>query len=166
MHDLHLIHQPQILAVGLGPAPTLPLLCLPFLPPSPYLYLPPNCSLGNLKPAGALCFSVHRSFSTSSAPPLLSTSSPPPLLSSPLLLSLYLSDRQVTCDPPGEAALWVKHTEFGFSLCPSPTLPLYHSTTLPLYHSPTLPLTHSPTLPLYASDRQETVTRQGRRPSG
>ena len=72
------------------------------------------------------------------------------------LLSLYPSDRQVTCDPPGEAALWVKHTEFGFSLCPSPTLPLYHSPTLPLYHSPTLPL--------YASDRQETVTRQGRHP--
>ena len=42
----------------------------------------------------------------------------------------------------------MKHTEFGFSLCPSPTLPLYHSTTLPLY----------------ASDRQETVTRQGRHP--
>ena len=50
----------------------------------------------------------------------------------------------------------MKHTEFGFSLCPSPTLPLYHSPTLPLYHSPTLPL--------YASDRQETVTRQGRHP--
>src|SRR4029434_2956690 len=71
VHDLHLIHQPQILAVGLGPAPTLPLLCLPFLPPLPYLYLPPNCSLGNLKPAGALCFSVHRFFSIkhASSPP-------------------------------------------------------------------------------------------------
>src|SRR4029434_9922416 len=41
--------------------------------------------------------------------------------------SLYPSKRQVTCDPPGEAAFWVKHSEFGFSLCPSPTLPLYHS---------------------------------------
>src|SRR4029434_5426280 len=72
------------------------------------------------------------------------------------LLSLYPSDRQVTCDPPGEAAFWVKHSEFGFSLCPSPTLPLYHS--------PTLPLSPSPPLPLDASDRQETVTRQGRHP--
>src|SRR4029434_3248421 len=58
-----------------------------------------------------------------------------PLSHSPLL-SLYPSDRQVTCDPPGEAAFWVKHSEFGFSLCPSPTLPLYHSTTHPLSPSP------------------------------
>ena len=49
-------------------------------------------------------------------------------LTLPLSFSLFLSlsDRQVTCDPPGEAALWVKHTEFGFSLCPS----LTHSPTL------------------------------------
>src|SRR4029434_10663549 len=76
----------------------------------------------------------------------LSSLSPSPLL------SLYPSDRQVTCDPPGEAALWVKHTEFGFSLRPS------------LTHSPTHPLSHSPPLPLDASDRQEPVTRQGRHP--
>src|SRR4029434_3360458 len=50
---------------------------------------------------------------------------PLPLSHSPLLL-LHSSDRQVTSDPPGEAALWVKHTEFGFSLCPS----LTHSPTL------------------------------------
>src|SRR4029434_458390 len=55
------------------------------------------------------------------------------------LLSLYPSKRQVTCDPPGEAAFWVKHSEFGFSLRPSPTLPLYHSPTLPL--SPSMLLT-------------------------
>src|SRR4029434_4197771 len=65
----------------------------------------------------------------------LSLCVPLPLSHSPLF-SLYPSDRQVTCDPPGEAALWVKHTEFGFSLCPSPTLPLYHSPTLPLSPSP------------------------------
>src|SRR4029434_10298687 len=36
-----------------------------------------------------------------------------------LPLSLYPSDRQVTCDPPGEAALWVKHTEFGCTTHPT-----------------------------------------------
>src|SRR4029434_1408846 len=41
---------------------------------------------------------------------------------------------------------------------------LTHSHTHPLYHSTSHPLSHSPPLPLDASDRQETVTRQGRHP--
>ena len=58
------VRRPQILAVGRSPVPTLPLLCLPSIPPSPYLYLPPNHSLGSLESVGALCFSAPRYSST------------------------------------------------------------------------------------------------------
>src|SRR4029434_9514427 len=98
--------------------------------------------------------------------PDLTLSSPPLCVPLPLLLSPWrhtLSMAFSLCPspplpsspspPPSPCALWLTHTEFGFSLCPSgtPTLPVethteYGFLFVSLSHSPTLPL--SPSLPL------------------
>src|SRR4029434_8019787 len=121
------------MAFSLCPSPPLP--PSPSPPPSPWALWLTHTEFGF-----SLCPSATPTLPV--APHTAADSLFVSLSHSPLL-SLYPSDRQVTCDPPGEAALWVKHTEFGFSLCPS----LLLSPSPPLSLSP-LPLSSSPPPPL------------------